>query len=97
MIGNCLFAYGRKLGELCRRDADCESGLVCDVSPNSGGSVCRAPMAIAKQYAEECSTSIDCDVTRYYSNLFLVIKKILIYFFIFIYFSQQGPLLSIAT
>lgn len=28
VIGNCLFAYGRKLGELCRRDADCESGLV---------------------------------------------------------------------
>lgn len=97
VIGNCLFAYGRKLGELCRRDADCESGLVCDVSPNSGGSVCRAPMAIAKQYAEECSTSIDCDVTRYYLNLFLLEIKKNNLSFIFIYFSQQGPLLSIAT
>lgn len=38
-MGNCLFAYGRKLGELCRRDADCESGLICDVSASSGASV----------------------------------------------------------
>lgn len=38
-MGNCLFAYGRKLGELCRRDADCESGLICDVSAASGASV----------------------------------------------------------
>lgn len=64
VIGNCLFAYGRKLGELCRRDADCESGLVCDVSAVGGASVCRAPMVIAKQYAEDCATSSDCDITR---------------------------------
>lgn len=64
IIGNCLFAYGRKLGELCRRDADCESGLVCDVSASSGASVCRAPMVLAKQYAEDCNTSTDCDITR---------------------------------
>lgn len=64
-MGNCLFAYGRKLGELCRRDADCESGLICDLSAVSGASVCRAPMAIAKQYSEDCLTSSDCDITRY--------------------------------
>lgn len=64
VMGNCLFAYGRKLGELCRRDADCESGLICDVSAVSGASVCRAPMAVAKQYAEDCLTSSDCDITR---------------------------------
>lgn len=63
-IGNCLFAYGRKLGELCRRDADCESGLICDISAASGATVCRAPMAIAKQYSEECATSSDCDISR---------------------------------
>lgn len=63
IIGNCLFAYGRKLGELCRRDADCESGLVCDVSA-VGASVCRAPMVLAKQYAEDCNTSSDCDISR---------------------------------
>lgn len=65
VMGNCLFAYGRKLGELCRRDADCESGLICDLSAVSGASVCRAPMAVAKQYAEDCLTSSDCDITRY--------------------------------
>lgn len=94
VIGNCLFAYGRKLGELCRRDADCESGLVmmnlwtelnfwiywennltfpwinqisqvCDVSAAGGASVCRAPMVIARQYAEDCASSSDCDITRW--------------------------------
>ena len=64
VIGNCLFAYGRKMGELCRRDADCESGLVCDISAIGGPSVCRAPMVMAKQYAEDCTTSSDCDITR---------------------------------
>lgn len=64
IIGNCLFAYGRKLGELCRRDADCESGLVCDTAASSGASVCRTPMVLAKQYAEDCNTSTDCDITR---------------------------------
>lgn len=53
------------MGELCRRDADCESGLVCDVSAAGGANVCRAPMAVAKQYAEDCSTSSDCDITRW--------------------------------
>uniref|UniRef100_U5EU83 Putative prohormone-3 n=1 Tax=Corethrella appendiculata TaxID=1370023 RepID=U5EU83_9DIPT len=62
--GNCLFMYGRKMGELCRRDADCESGLVCDTTSVTGASVCRPPMVIAKQYAEECITSSDCDITR---------------------------------
>lgn len=55
------------MGELCRRDADCESGLVCDVSATGGANalnVCRAPMVVAKQYAEECSSSSDCDITR---------------------------------
>ena len=53
------------MGELCRRDADCESGLVCDISAIGGPSVCRAPMVLAKQYAEDCTTSSDCDITRY--------------------------------
>lgn len=79
VIGNCLFAYGRKLGELCRRDADCESGLVCDVSAVGGPSVCRAPMVIAKQYAEDCSTSSDCDITRQVFNLFYVVVIRLIF------------------
>lgn len=65
VTGTCLFTYGLKLGELCSRDADCESGLVCDVSATSGASVCRAPMAVAKQYAEDCLTSSDCDISRY--------------------------------
>lgn len=61
--GYCVFVYGRKLGELCRRDADCEAGLTCDTGPN-GNRFCQAPMSVAKQYAEECSSSGECDITR---------------------------------
>lgn len=66
------------MGELCRRDADCESGLVCDVSAAGGPNVCRAPMVVAKQYAEECSTSSDCDITRY--NFFIKLQTFLSFF-----------------
>lgn len=69
VTGTCLFTYGLKLGELCSRDADCESGLVCDVSATSGASVCRAPMAVAKQYAEDCLSSSDCDISRYVTTI----------------------------
>ncbi|XP_055379787.1 ITG-like peptide [Condylostylus longicornis] len=61
--GQCIYVMGRKLGELCRRDADCEAGLVCDSEPK-GTSVCQAPIAIAKQYAEECTSSNECDISR---------------------------------
>lgn len=64
VIGHCMIVMGRKYGELCRRDSDCESGLVCDISTLSGASVCRPPMVLAKQYAEDCITSSDCDITR---------------------------------
>lgn len=65
VIGHCVFPLGRKYGELCRRDSDCESGLVCDISTLSGASVCRPPMVLAKQYAEDCMTSSDCDISRW--------------------------------
>uniref|UniRef100_A0A182M0I7 Prohormone-3 n=1 Tax=Anopheles culicifacies TaxID=139723 RepID=A0A182M0I7_9DIPT len=62
--GTCMPLYGRKYGELCRHDSDCESGLVCDISALSGASVCRPPTIVAKQYGEDCITSSDCDITR---------------------------------
>ncbi|XP_029709042.1 prohormone-3 isoform X3 [Aedes albopictus] len=64
VIGHCMFSLGRKYGEMCQRDSDCESGLVCDISTLSGASVCRPPIVLAKQYAEDCITSSDCDITR---------------------------------
>lgn len=65
VIGSCLFAYGRRVGELCRRDSDCESGLVCaeaDSGPN--GRVCRPPVHQDKQYSESCHMSSECDISR---------------------------------
>lgn len=73
VTGTCLFTYGLKLGELCSRDADCESGLVCETSDPNGLRVCQAPMAVAKQYSDDCLTSSDCDITRYESNTILFV------------------------
>ncbi|XP_066262518.1 prohormone-3 [Euwallacea similis] len=65
VVGSCLFAYGRRVGELCRRDSDCESGLVCaesDSGPNAR--VCRPPVHQDKQYSEPCHMSSECDISR---------------------------------
>lgn len=62
--GRCVFMRGRRLGELCRRDADCESGFICAMSAGSLASVCSVPLSSPKQYNEECETSSDCDITR---------------------------------
>lgn len=62
--GRCVFVRGRRLGEICRRDADCESGLICGLTEGSLVSVCSVPLSIPKQYNEECETSSDCDISR---------------------------------
>lgn len=51
VVGSCLFAYGLKQGELCRRDNDCETGLLCS---DSGGEsrTCQPPNRSNKQYSE---------------------------------------------
>ncbi|XP_022921217.1 prohormone-3 [Onthophagus taurus] len=65
VIGSCLFAYGRRVGELCRRDSDCESGLVCaDNEQGVSTRVCRPPVQQDKQYAELCNMSSECDISR---------------------------------
>jgi len=31
-MGTCLPTFGAKQGEMCERDSDCESGLICSGS-----------------------------------------------------------------
>lgn len=64
VIGSCLFAYGRRAGELCRRDSDCESGLLCAEADQGAARVCRPPVHQDKQYNEPCHMSGECDISR---------------------------------
>ncbi|XP_019868555.1 ITG-like peptide isoform X2 [Aethina tumida] len=65
VVGSCVFAYGRRVGELCRRDSDCESGLVCaEAEPDVPTRVCRPPVHQDKQYSETCNMSSECDISR---------------------------------
>ncbi|XP_065167782.1 prohormone-3 [Atheta coriaria] len=65
IIGQCMFTYGRRVGELCRRDSDCESGLVCaEAEQGISTRVCRPPVQQDKQYSEPCSMSSECDIAR---------------------------------
>ncbi|KAI4468741.1 transmembrane protease serine [Holotrichia oblita] len=64
-VGTCVFAYGRRIGELCRRDSDCESGLVCSEGDQGiSARICRPPVQQDKQYSELCNMSSECDISR---------------------------------
>lgn len=62
IVGTCLFAYGLKQGELCRRDNDCESGLLCQETGE--GRTCQPPLSNKKQYSEDCVMSNECDISK---------------------------------
>ncbi|VVC91453.1 unnamed protein product [Leptidea sinapis] len=54
--GRCLPPFtGRKMGEICNRENQCEAGLM---------HVCRPPSTGRKQYNEDCTTSSECDISR---------------------------------
>ncbi|EFN68524.1 Prohormone-3 [Camponotus floridanus] len=48
VTGTCVSDFGMTQGELCRRDSDCETGLMC--AEMSGH--------------EECAMSSECDISR---------------------------------
>ncbi|XP_035718414.1 prohormone-3-like [Vespa mandarinia] len=64
VVGTCLFAYGLKQGELCRRDNDCETGLMCADIAGGETRSCQPPVTSNKQYNEECNMSGECDIGR---------------------------------
>lgn len=64
VVGRCLFNVGQKQGELCRRDNDCETGLMCAEVPGRESRSCQPPVTSNKLYNEECNISGECDIGR---------------------------------
>ncbi|KAL4706237.1 hypothetical protein ACJJTC_017404 [Scirpophaga incertulas] len=71
--GRCLPAYaGRKLGEICNRENQCDAGLVCEeVVPGDVSlfashidSHSKCGRLGRKQYNEDCASSAECDIIR---------------------------------
>ncbi|CAB3223126.1 unnamed protein product [Arctia plantaginis] len=63
--GRCLPAFaGRKFGEICNRENQCDNGLVCEEVVPGEMHICRPPSAGRKQYNEDCESSGECDITR---------------------------------
>ncbi|XP_015121319.1 prohormone-3 [Diachasma alloeum] len=62
--GTCFYFRGLKQGELCVRDNDCESGLMCGDVPGGDTRSCQPPVTSNKQYSEECLMSRECDISR---------------------------------
>lgn len=63
--GRCLPAvYGRKIGEICNRENQCDAGLVCEEVVPGEMHVCRPPSPGRKQYNEDCVLSNECDISR---------------------------------
>lgn len=47
-----MFQLGQKQGELCRRDNDCETGLMCAEIPGSETRSCQPPVTSNKLYSK---------------------------------------------
>jgi len=60
--GICLPVYGKKQGENCYRDTDCESGFLCLESP--AGRSCQTPLPGESGLGEDCRTSSDCNISK---------------------------------
>ena len=65
VIGSCLFAYGLKQGELCRRDNDCETGLMCSEVAGGETRSCQPPVNSNKQYSEFSHFDLQLQFTIY--------------------------------
>ncbi|XP_024874228.1 ITG-like peptide isoform X1 [Temnothorax curvispinosus] len=64
VVGTCIYDFGMKQGELCRRDGDCETGLMCTEMAGRETKSCQPPTTSSKLYNEECTMSNECDISR---------------------------------
>jgi len=63
-FGTCLPIYGKKQGEECYRDHDCEAGFLCLADAATGEKSCQAHAAGTQTLGEDCSTSSDCNISK---------------------------------
>lgn len=62
-FGTCLPIFGKKQGEGCLRDNDCESGFLC-LRDEGGEKSCQTPVTGTQTLGEDCRTSSDCNVEK---------------------------------
>jgi len=60
-VGTCMPLYGKKFGESCVRNSDCETGFVC-LEGESGRMMCAEQMPGVGRFGDECSNSDDCNI-----------------------------------
>lgn len=61
VTGTCLPVFGKREGEGCYRDSDCETGYIC--TKNYGGyKQCLLATPGAGKFGDECDTSSDCNI-----------------------------------
>jgi len=61
--GTCMPMWGKKQGEVCYRDNDCETGFVC-MQSNDGVMECQEPKPGKGKYGEECRESSNCNIQK---------------------------------
>merc|ERR1711890_202493 len=61
VTGSCLPVFGKKEGEVCYRDTDCETGFLCMEGLN-GRMECQPPAPGAGKFGEECRSSNECNI-----------------------------------
>merc|ERR1712080_792715 len=61
--GTCMPMWGKKQGETCFRDNDCETGFVCMESAH-GQMECQEPSPGKGKYGDDCRESSDCNIHK---------------------------------
>lgn len=59
-MGTCMPLYGRREGEMCIRDSDCEAGYIC--AEGSVGMRCQELTPGAGRFGDDCEDSVDCNI-----------------------------------
>jgi len=59
-VGTCMPLYGRREGEACMRNSDCETGYLC--LEGNGGMMCQELIPGAGRFGDECGDSADCNI-----------------------------------